>query len=92
LRLDGLQLRPLRAAAAASEMFAVLLTPLAEAVTVTVELLERVPLVALKVVEAEPEGTVTEEGVVRLELLSLTETTKPLPDAVCVSVMVHVDV
>ncbi len=73
-------------------MFAVLSTPLAEAVTVAVESLVRVPLVALKVVEEEPEGTVTEVGVVKLELLSLTETTKPLPDAAWVRVTVHVEV
>jgi hypothetical protein len=90
--VDGLQLRPLSAAAAVSEMFAVLLTPLAEAVTVAVESPDRVPLPALKVVEEEPEGTVTEVGVVKLELLSLMETTKPLPDASLVSVTVQVEV
>ncbi len=90
--MDGLQLRPLRAAAVASEMLAVLLTPFAEAVTVAVELPERVPLVALKVVDEEPEGTVTEVGVVKLELSSLMETAKPPPGAALVSVTVQVEV
>ncbi len=90
--MEGLQLSPLSVAADTSEMFAVLLTPLARAVTVAVESPERVPLVALNVVEEEPEGTVTEVGVVKLELLSLTETAKPLPDAALVSVTVQVEV
>ncbi len=90
--MEGLQLSPLSVAADTSEMFAVLLTEFAVAVTVAVESLERVPLVALKVVEEAPDGTVTEVGVVKLELLSPTETTKPLPDAALLSVIVQVDV
>ena len=72
-------------------MLVLLLTLLAEAVMVAVESLVRVPVLALKVVEEEPDGTVTEEGVVREELLSLMETTSPLPDAVWVSVTVQVE-
>ena len=90
--MDGLQLRPLSAVAATNEMLAVLLTPLAEAVMVAVESLVIVPVLALNVVEEEPDGTVTEEGVVKAALLSLMETVKPLPDAALVSVTVHVEV
>ncbi len=50
------------------------------------------PATAGKLTEVEPEDTVTEEGVVKLELLSLTEMTKPLPDAAWVSVTVQVEV
>ena len=89
--MDGLQLRPLSAVAATNEMLAVLLTPLAEAVMVAVESPVRVPVLALKVTEEEPEGTVTEEGVVKEELLSLMEITSPLPDAAWVSVTVQVE-
>ena len=73
-------------------MLVLLLTPLAEAVMVAVESLVRVPVLALKVVEEEPDGTVTEEGVAKAELLSLTETVKPPPTGALVSVMVQVEV
>jgi hypothetical protein len=86
----GLQLIPLNAAAAPTVTEAVLFTPAALAVTVTLCDVEAFPAVAVKVPLAAPEATVMEAGTVSAALLLLSLTTKPALGAAVVNPTVQV--
>ena len=90
-RLAGLQVKPLNAIGAASEIAAVWVLPLSEAVMVAVCELDTVPAVAVNVAVALPAATVTEAGTVSAAALPDRETTAPPASAAALSVTVHVD-
>ncbi|MCL4794289.1 MAG: hypothetical protein KJZ84_06995, partial [Bryobacteraceae bacterium] len=87
---EGLQLRPVSCVGTTRFTECVSELPLSDAVTAAVELLVKVPAVAVKLAEVAPDGTVTAVGVVSELLLLLNETAVPPLGAAALMVTVHV--